>query len=106
MLCDYAVHQKVKLYVLFIDFSKAYDQVPRMNLIVRFKSLGCGVNMIKAIRNMYVSTKNVLKSPIINASIGVRQGAPSNCLLFVLYVDYIIRMLRMVGDDGFWGGLH
>ena len=93
-------------YVLFIDFSKAYDRVPRLNLIERLKSLGCRANMIRAIRNMYASTKNVLRSATINASVGVRQGIPSSCLLFVLYVDYMIRMLRTLGNDGFFGGLH
>ena len=33
LLCDYAVHKKVKLYVLFIDSSKAYDKVSREKLL-------------------------------------------------------------------------
>ena len=33
LLCNYALFKKVKLYVLFIDFSKAYDRVPRRKLI-------------------------------------------------------------------------
>ena len=37
MLCDYAVHKKEKLYVLFIDFSKAYDRVPRDRLLERLR---------------------------------------------------------------------
>ena len=33
MLCDYAIYKKVKLYVLFVDYRKAYDKVPRQKLI-------------------------------------------------------------------------
>ena len=58
-LCDYAKYKKIKLYVMFIDFSKAYDRVPREKLSV-LKSLGCGRNMVNVIKAMYTCTKNVL----------------------------------------------
>ena len=29
LLIDFAVENKTKLYIIFIDFSKAYDKVPR-----------------------------------------------------------------------------
>lgn len=107
LLSDYAKYKKVKLYVLFIDFSKAYDRVPRGKLMERLRSLGCGRVMLGAIKAMYKSTKNILKSATIDASIGVRQGAPSSCLLFVIYIDYMVRMIkRAVGNDGFLGLLH
>lgn len=38
----------------------------------------------------------------ITASIGVRQGSPTSCLLFVLYVNDLIRMIKQnCGWDGF-----
>ena len=49
LLCDYVKYKKVKLYVLFVDFSKAYDRVPQEKLIERLKSFGCGRIMLKAI---------------------------------------------------------
>ncbi len=64
------------LYVLFADFNKGYDGVPRGNLIDSLKSLGCGKIMIKEIRSMYTSTKKVMKSAIIESSISVRQVPP------------------------------
>ena len=42
LLIDLAKYKKRKLYVLFIDFSKAYDRVPQHKLIEYVKSLGCG----------------------------------------------------------------
>ena len=107
ILCSYALSKKCKLYVLFIDYSKAYDRVSRRKLIEVLKSRGCGRVMLKAIQAMYTCTKNVLKSAIINANIGVRQGAPSSCLLFVIYIDEMIKMIRnSIAEDGFLGGLH
>lgn len=63
--------------------------------------------MLQAIKVMYVCTKNIFRSAIIDISIGVRQSAPSNCLLFVIYIDHIIRVLkRAVPTDGFLDNLH
>ena len=107
MLCDYAVCKKLKLYILFIDYSKAYDRVPRHKLIEVLKSRGCGKVMLKAIQAMYSCTKNVLNAAVIDATIGVRQGSPSSCLLFIVYIDEMVRMIKdAVANDGFLGILH
>ena len=82
--------------VLFVDFSKAYDRVPRGKLVESLKHSGCGKMMIKAIKAMYTCTKNVLKSAVIDSSIGVRQGAPTSCLLFTLCYEQISRMSRVI----------
>ena len=37
LLVDYAKSQNCKLYILFIDFSKAYDNVPRKTLFTILK---------------------------------------------------------------------
>ena len=78
MFSNFAVCKKQKLYVLFIDYSKAYDRVSRHKLIEVLKSRGCGKIMLKAIQAMYKCTKNVLKAAVINSTIGVRQGASSS----------------------------
>lgn len=107
LLCDYVMYKKRKLYVLFIDFSKAYDRVPRGKLVDILKDLGCGKVMIKAIKAMYTCTRNIMKSAIIESSIGVRQGAPTSCLLFTLYIDHMVKMLKNeIGADDFLGSLH
>lgn len=85
------------MYVLFIDFSKAYDRVPREKLIKHLKKL----------KAMYTDTRNVLKSGLIDASIGVRQGAPYGCLLFTIYIDQMIKMLKgEISRDVFLSDLH
>ena len=71
------------------------------------KSQGCGKIMLKAIKAMYLCTRNVLKSAVIDATIGVRQGAPSSCLLFIMYIDVMVKMIKgSFANDGFLGALH
>ena len=107
MLIDYVIKKRSKLYVLFIDYSKAYDRVPRHKLVEVLRSRGCGRVMLKAIQAMYTCTKNELKAAVIDATIGVRQGAPSSCLLFVIYMDVMVRMIKnAIATDVFLGALH
>ena len=107
LLMDLAAHKKYKLYVLFVDFIKAYDRVPRNSLIQYLKSLGCGKMMLLAIDKIYSCTRSVLKSATITSAIGIRQGAPTSCLLFVIYIDKMVRMIKeKVGIDGFLGNMH
>ena len=83
------------------------DRVPRNKLIEYMKSLGCGRTMLSALKNMYKNTYNVLNSTRIIISSGVRQGAPTSCLLFTTYVDKMVRMIKeSVLSDGFLGRLH
>ena len=52
LLIDYARKAEQKLYILFIDFEKAYDKVERAKLIKLLRSAGCGklmLEMLKAI---------------------------------------------------------
>ena len=107
LLIDFVKKKKFKLYILFIDYSKAYDRVPRHKLIEVLKSRGCGKVLLRAIYAMYTCTKNILKTAVIDATIGVRQGSPSSCLLFIIYMDVMVRMLkRAFESDGFLGALH
>ena len=100
-------HIRKKNYVLFVDFSKAYDRVHRGKLVESLKHSGCGKMMIKAIKAMYTCSRNVLKSAVIDSSIGVRQGAPTSCLLFTLYIDNMVKMLKNeITVDSFLGNLH
>lgn len=107
LLMDYALYKKVKLFILFVDFSKAYDRVPRNGLIESLKALGCGIVMLCAIAAMYSSTQLVLGAAIISVTLGVKQGSPSSCFLFTLYVNPLIRELKAkCGNDGFLRSLH
>ncbi len=107
LLMDYCVGKKQKLYVVFIDFSKAYDRIPRDKLMARLSYLGCGFVMLAALASMYKVSYSVLGVAIVTAVLGIRQGSPTSGLLFTVYVDGLITMLKdRCGVDGFLRWLH
>ena len=83
LLMDVARRKKKKLFITFVDFSKAYDCVPRYKLFMKLKQLGCGATMLMALVAMYQYTNSVIGTALIAATIGVRQGSPTSCILFV-----------------------
>lgn len=106
ILISIAKMKKFKLYVCFIDFSKAYDRVNRSMIIQTLIALGCSVLMIYAIFNMYRNTTLIIGAAIITVNIGLRQGAPTSCILFIMIIEKFIRDLKLhFPNDGFLGWL-
>ena len=104
LLIELCVCKKYKLYILFVDFQKAYDKVTRKKLIQCLKERGCGKTMLLALQALYKCTKMLFKGVTISTCKGVRQGAPTSCLLFVLYIDNLVKMLKQsLAEDGFLG---
>ena len=85
-----------------MDFSQAYDRVSRKKLFSLMKNMGCGMVMLGALVAMYKSTQSIIGTAIITATIGVRQGSPTSCLLFILYVNEMIKIIKEnCMEDGF-----
>ena len=106
LMFDYAIKEKVKLFVLFIDFTKAYDKVPRKTLFDILKRLGCGKRFLSALISIYRDTGNILNSEHIRASIGVKQGGPMSCILFIIYLNVLAVMIRALGNDSYLNDIH
>ena len=107
LLISFCKRKRLKLFLVFVDFSKAYDRVPRGKMFRILRSFGCGTIMLSAIIAMYTVTSCILGSTVINSSIGVRQGSPTSCFLFIIYVEMLIRLIKNnVSSDGFLGWLH
>ncbi len=107
LITDLFRKKKILLYVAFIDFSAAYDRVSRRRLFTMMRRLGCGATMLAALVAMYSVTRSVIGTAVITTTIGVRQGSPTSCLLFVLFVNDLIRIIRArCGVDGILGWLH
>ena len=107
LIMNYCFRKRVTLYIAYIDFSKAYDRVPRNKLLDILKRLGCGLVMLTAIATMYKVTKSILGMAVITAIVGVRQGSPTSCFLFIVYVNVLIRMVKeRCASDSFLQWLH
>ncbi len=99
--------RKQSLFVTFVDFSQAYDRVPRPVLSRVLRRPGCGSVMSCALVAMYSVTGSWIGSALVVLSLGVRQGSPTSCLLFIIYVNELIRMVKeRNGNDGFLKWLH
>ena len=48
----------------------------------------------------------IFKSAIISTSVGVRQGFASSCLLFILYLDVMVKMINRTEEHGFLQSHH
>ena len=107
LLTDFAKKKKRKLFITFVDFTKAYDLVPRHMLLSVLKRLGCGAVMVGAIGAMYSVTQSIVGTAIITTTIGVRQGSPTSCFLFILYINDLIKLIKDTCEpDGFLSWLH
>ncbi len=81
--------------------------VPRVVLLRVLKRLGCGAVMLGAIAAMYRVTQSVLGTAVFATTVGVRQGSPTSCLLFILFVNDLIKLVKEnCADDGFLSWLH
>ena len=106
ILINISKTSKKKLYILFVDFSKAYDRVSRSKLMSQLKSSGCGRIMLRAILLMYRLTKLLYKDTIIETNTGVKQGSPSSGFLFTFFINPLVRSLKQLGADNFLNDLH
>ena len=92
-----AKRNRLKRYVTFIDFSRAYDRVRRHILFRVVQRLGCGSLMLADLIVVYTHTESVLGTTVILLTIGV----------FIIFVDDLIRIIKAgCGLDGFLQRLH
>ena len=74
----YDISIETELYILYLDFRKAFDSVPRQKLFDKIQQFGIGGNFVKLIasyltnRGQYVK-KNDKRSPTASVTSGVPQ---------------------------------
>ena len=69
---DFAVKSKQTLFVVYVDFSKANDRIPRDMLMETLTLLGCGGVLLVALASMYNVSHSILGMPIWTAGRGRR----------------------------------
>ena len=88
----YDIPTETQLYVLYLDFRKAFDSVPNRKIIDKIQQFGIGGNFVKLIasyltnRGQYVKI-NDKRSPTASVTSGVPQGSIIGPLLLILIIN-------------------
>lgn len=87
-----------KLYACFVDFTKAYDTVPRHLLWVKLQRAGVHGWYLQAVQALYADVPMCVKSSAghtdtFQSLLGVKQGCPLSPNLFGMYVDDLERII-------------
>lgn len=85
-----------KKYLAFLDLEKAFDRVPRSKIWESLKNRKTPAKLLAVIKSLYKETLNCvilknMQSEIFATHEGVRQGGTLSPLLFIAFMDDIIR---------------
>ena len=105
LLIDIARKTGDTLYIVFIDYRKAYDCVNRLKLVEYLDSKGCGNVFLKALQNSMISS-GIIGDELFNTGSGVKQGGSTSCNSFTSYIDPTIDALNTTGPDGWLDDIH
>ncbi len=94
-----AKQANITLFIGFFDLAKAFDKVSRPLLLKSLIKLGIGSAIFYAIKAMYTTTRCIVKSgrklsDIFSTHTGIKQGAPSSVILFIIFMDEFIDIMR------------
>ena len=90
----------------FVDLEKAYDRVPQDVLWEVLREYGVRGSLLRAIQSLYSQSESCVrvlgsKSDLFQVGVGLRQGCALSQILFVIYMDRILRSSR--GVEGVTG---
>ena len=100
----YCHKKKKKLFGCFVDFSKAFDSVPRDILIDKLRKHGIDGKVLEIIKTLYTQDKAGVKfgnqfSTPFKTNRGVRQGCVLSPLLFNIFLSDIQGIFDIRGDN-------
>ena len=100
----YCHKSKKRIFGCFVDFSKAFDTVPRDILIQKLRDKGIDGRILEIIRTLYLHDTASVKigksfSPPFTTNIGVRQGCVLSPLLFNLFLADLQPILHDCSDN-------
>ena len=95
---DYCHDKGKRLYSCFVDFSKAFDCIPRDKLFEKLRSKGITGKVFNLIKNIYMNEKCQVKigqtlSSAFDANQGVRQGCILSPILFNIFISDLPEIL-------------
>ena len=102
-LMEKAWEYNEKLYMIFIDLHKAFDSVPRKRLWNCLLEYGISGQLLKAIKSTYTPCISKVNTEYKNdkwfeITSGVKQGSVLSPLLFITYMDKIMKLVNYHQD--------
>lgn len=87
-----------RLYTCFIDFSKAFDTIPRDTLLNKLLDFGIEGKFFNILKNIYTNDKICIKhgnkiTDYFEVNLGVKQGCILSPLLFNIYLADLPKIL-------------
>ena len=58
------------------------------------RRIGYGAVMVVALKAMYCVMKRLEDGAVVTATRGVRQGSPTSCFLFIIFVNELIHLMK------------
>lgn len=90
-----------RFYVLFVDFSKAFDRIPHSLLWHRMIKIGVHGQILKVVRSMYSKLKSCVRIDNNNnltdwfeCNTGTRQGCMLSPFIFTMYLNELIENIN------------
>ena len=98
-IIDIRKKSKKSTFCAFLDFSKAYDHIPRDLLWSKLHDLGIKGNFLKCLIAMYANVSCCLRingklSGWFPVDIGLKQGCILSPLLFSLYINDLVKEIK------------
>jgi len=83
---------KKRLYCAFVDYTKAFDTVDRLNLWYKLSVIGIQGKLLSIIKSMYSNVRTCVSvdgfyTDIFANNLGIMQGEVISPILFALYVN-------------------
>ena len=99
-------NRRGKLYVVFIDYRKAFDSIKRNKLWEALEEIGVSSKMIKMIQAIYSQVKAKVRfgstiSETINCPLGVKQGCLLSPALFSVLINKVAQKVAQGGRMGY-----
>lgn len=101
------IEQYKELYIVFVDFRKAFDSVDRQMLWKVLRVFGCPDRFINIIRQFHEGTMGRVvvgkqESSSIQMNHGTKQGCVLAPTLFTLFLTIVLEILHQQVDDGIY----